>query len=270
MNNEQLYFDTNRDHWNARTHVHTESSFYDVPSFKAGKTTLNEAELEALGDVSGKSLLHLQCHFGMDTLSFARMGAQVTGLDLADEAINTAKNLATEIGEEARFIAANVYDATEHLGEEQFDIVFTSYGTIVWLPDLDRWAAVIARHLKPGGTFCFCEFHPVWDVFDWNTFSIDYSYFNQGKPYEEVVETTYTGDGINVKAREYFWIHSLGAIFNALIKQGLQVKSFDEYDFSYYNCFPNLLEISPGKWQSKTHLGKLPMMFRLVMEKPEN
>ncbi len=268
MSNEQSYFDANRALWNAKTPVHAQSKFYDVEGFKAGKTSLNPAELEVLGDLKGKSVLHLQCHFGMDTMSLARMGAKATGLDLSDAAIEKARELNAELGLDARFVRSNVYDAAAALGGEQYDLVFTSYGTVVWLPDLERWAEVIDNHLKPGGRFVFAEFHPVWDVFDWDTFDISYGYFRTDTPYEEMSEGTYTDRDADIRQKEYFWIHPISDIMGSLMARGLVIRDFQEYPYSYYNCFPNMEEIAPGKWANPNIGDKLPMMFRLVVEKP--
>ncbi len=152
-------FEHNRQSWNELTPLHFNSEFYDVEGFKQGKTSLNHIELNEIGDVSEKKLLHLQCHFGMDTLSFARMGADVTGVDLSDEAIRTAQQLSSELNIPARFIQSNVYEIDQKL-DEKFDIVYTSYGAINWLNDLDLWAKIIDRFLKPGGKFYIIEFHP--------------------------------------------------------------------------------------------------------------
>ncbi len=150
--------------WNHWTEVHEKSAFYDVEGFKAGTTSLWPLELEELGPFvrEGTTLLHLQCHFGLDTLSWARLGAEVVGLDLSDEAIALARRLADEVGLSGRaeFLCADLYDADAHLGGRLFDVVFVSWGAIEWLPDLERWAGIVARHLKPGGTFYLAEIHP--------------------------------------------------------------------------------------------------------------
>ena len=152
-------------HWDEWTRVHEKSAFYDVAGFKAGATSLWPLESEELGPYVGEgtTLLHLQCHFGMDTLSWARRGAVVTGVDLSEEAIALARRLADEVGLAGRatFIAADVYEADQHLGDALFDVVFVSWGALEWLPDLDRWAALVARHLRPGGLFYMAEIHPV-------------------------------------------------------------------------------------------------------------
>ncbi len=156
----EQYFEANRQIWNLRTEVHKTSAFYDVEGWKKGKTSLNDIELREVGDVTGKKLLHLQCHFGQDTLSWARLGARVTGCDLSDNAIAYARQLAREAGLKARFVRCNVYDLSRYLGGK-YDIVFASYGVVGWLPDLEPWAAVIARFVKKGGFFYLAEFHPV-------------------------------------------------------------------------------------------------------------
>ena len=145
--------------------IHIKSATYNVEGFKRGMLTLHDPELEGLGDVSGKKLLHLQCHFGLDTLSWARMGADVTGVDFSEEAIITAKSLAGELGIKADFLCSNIYDLEGKL-ETEFDVVYTSYGVINWLHDIKEWGRIAARYLKPGGVFFMAEFHPFMWVFD--------------------------------------------------------------------------------------------------------
>ena len=153
-------FEINRDTWNKKVAIHAKSDFYNLDNFKKGKSSLNEYELKALGDVSNKSLLHLQCHFGQDTLSWSRLGAKCTGIDLSDEGIKLAKQLNDELKLDANFLCCNVLDISK-LISNQFDIVFTSYGTIGWLPDLKPWAQMISERLKNGGVFYMVEFHPI-------------------------------------------------------------------------------------------------------------
>ena len=262
----EKYIEVNRNLWNQKTPVHLKSDFYDNESFKAGKTSLNPAELEALGDVKGKSLLHLQCHFGQDTLSWARMGATATGIDLSDAAIQAARDLSEEIGVPARFIEANVYDTTQHLGDEQFDIVFTSYGCICWLPDLDAWAEIINRHLKPGGTFCIVDFHPAYMMYDFDTLKLMYSYFNVGVIIEDA-DGTYADRDADLTDQSYSWNHPFGETLTALMKQGLQLTDFTEYPYSYYNCFSGLEKQDNGYYMLKGKEGIMPLMYRLVMVK---
>jgi len=159
------YTRTNLDHWNELVSLHAQSKFYDLQSFKAGNSTLKPIEVEELGDVAGKSLLHLQCHFGLDTLSWARRGAQVTGADFSDQAIALAQSLSQELEIKANFVCSNLYDLPNVLSGE-FDIVYTSYGVLCWLSDLGRWGKIIAHFLKPDGVFYIVEFHPFTHVFD--------------------------------------------------------------------------------------------------------
>ena len=161
------YIKINRDSWNNKTEYHVKSAFYDVERFLDGESSIQDIELNLMGDVRGKSLLHLQCHFGQDTISLERLGAKVTGVDLSDKSIEIARQLAESTESAASFICCNIYDLPSYLNES-FDIVFTSYGTIGWLPDLNKWAEIIARFLKPGGQFIFVEFHPVVWMFDDN------------------------------------------------------------------------------------------------------
>ena len=263
--NHHDHFEANRQLWNQRTLVHKDSAFYDLEGFKRGDTALRSIELGEMGDVKGKSLLHLQCHFGMDSLDWARRGAKVTGMDLSDEAVRTARELSTELGLAARFICCNVYDLPDHLSEK-FDIVFTSYGVIGWLPDLDKWAAIVADHLKPGGVFYMAEFHPFVWTFDDDFTHIKYHYDNQ-----EMIVTenqgTYTDREAAIKGREYSWNHSLAEVLNALLKAGLELEFFNEHMYSPYACFRNLVETRPGHWQLRGMEGKIPMVYSLRMKK---
>ena len=152
--------EANRKHWDEAVPIHVASTTYDVANFGKGRGRLRPGELGEVGDVRGKSLLHLQCHFGLDTLSWAMEGARVTGADFSEPAIEAARKLAEEHGIEARFVMSDIYDLPERL-DGDFDIVFTSYGALNWLPDVERWAGVAWHFVKPGGTFYIVAFHPV-------------------------------------------------------------------------------------------------------------
>lgn len=257
----QTYFDANKELWNKRTAVHRDSSFYDLAGFKAGQAVLTPIETTELGDVNGKTMLHLQCHFGMDSLDWARRGAKVTGVDLSDVAIDEARKLNDELGLDAKFICSNVYDIEQHL-DEKFDIIFTSYGVIGWLPDLDKWAAIISKYLKPGGTFYMAEFHPVVWMFDDEFTHIKYYYENR-----EVIEIeskgTYTDRDADIVAMEYGWNHSISEVLNSLLNQGLKLKHFNEFSYSPYPCFNNVVQGEDGNWRIKGMEGKIPMMYSL-------
>ena len=265
MANYQQYFDANKDGWNKRTAVHKASAFYDVETFKKGRSSLNAIEVDEVGDVKGKSLLHLQCHFGMDTMSWARAGATVTGIDISDEAISHAKEINTELNLNAQFICCNVYDTAMYV-KEQFDIVFTSYGTIGWLPDLKPWATMIASKLKPGGFFYIADFHPTLWMFDDTMEKLNYSYFN-----DEVIVTeqqgTYTDRNAPIMQTEYGWNHPFAEIFDALITKGLQIEFLHEYSFSPYNCFANTEQGADGMWRIKGMGNKFPMMYSIKASK---
>ncbi|MBZ0202150.1 MAG: methyltransferase domain-containing protein [Ignavibacteria bacterium] len=261
------YIEINKELWNKKTPIHVKSEFYDVESFKKGKTSLNPAELESLGDVNGKSLLHLQCHFGMDSLSWSRLGAKVTGVDLSDKAIEQACMLNDELGLDANFICSNVYDLKNNL-EGKFDIVFTSYGTIGWLPDLEKWADIVSHFLKPGGTFFIAEFHPVRWMYDDDCVNIDYSYFNI-KPIVEKVSHSYADKERFINHLSYGWNHPFSEVFSSLMKQNLQITEFKEYPYSYYKCFNNTIKNELGYWEIKGLEGKMPLMYSIKAVKPE-
>ncbi|WP_076413971.1 bifunctional 2-polyprenyl-6-hydroxyphenol methylase/3-demethylubiquinol 3-O-methyltransferase UbiG [Shewanella sp. UCD-KL12] len=227
------YLAINQSAWNKRTQTHVASKFYDVEGFLSGKCALQEIEVSELA-VKGKSLLHLQCHFGLDTLSWARRGAEVTGIDLSSTAIEKAQELAHKTGLEAEFICTDVYGTSKQLSK-QYDIVFTSYGALCWLPDLDQWAQVVKSCLKEDGQFYMVEFHPLEALFD------GYSYFAQAEP-DVDVEGTYTENCSGEKDTLITWPHSISDIVNALLRAGLKLDHYNEFDFSPYNCFAGLNE----------------------------
>jgi ubiquinone/menaquinone biosynthesis C-methylase UbiE len=259
------YKEINRKSWNQRVDVHMDSEFYDMKGFLSGKSSLNSIELELLGDIRGKEILHLQCHFGQDTISLARKGAIATGVDLSDKAIKKAKELASQCGVKASFIQCDLYDLPNHL-DRQFDIVFTSYGTIGWLPDLDKWAGIVSRYLKPKGKFVFVEFHPVVWMFDDDFKEIEFNYFNSGSIIENE-EGTYADKKANISPQSIVWNHSLSEVVNSLIKCGLTINSLDEYDYSPYNCFKHTVEFSPKKFRIKHLENKIPMIFAIEATK---
>lgn len=252
----------NRDLWNRWTPIHEKSAFYDVAGFRAGASTLKHVELQELGRVEGKRLLHLQCHFGMDTLSWARRGARVTGVDLSDAAIELARSLAREEGSDARFIRADLYDLPRVLAEE-FDVVFTSYGVLSWLPDIGRWAEVVARSLRPGGTFYVVEFHPLADAVGEDGRTLRHPYFHSPEPLEVEERGSYADRGAELVHPAYFWCHTVGDVVSALAGAGLRIEFVHEFPYSTYNCFPYLEEREPGRWWPRESAGALPMMFSI-------
>lgn len=259
------YKKVNRESWNNQVTIHFESDFYDVPAFIAGKNSLNPPELELLRDVSGKSILHLQCHFGQDSISLSRMGAKVTGVDLSDAGIEQARKLNDVCGTDAEFIVSDILELPNHL-EGEFDIVFTTYGTIGWLPDINKWAAVINRFLKKGGQFIFAEFHPVVWMFDDNHDSVFYRYF-KSDPIVETYSGTYAQKDSDVELKHISWNHGLAEVMTSLMDQGLTIRHFKEYDYSPYNCFNGMQEDAPGQFRISKFGDKVPMMYTLVAEK---
>lgn len=259
------YQSVNRKLWNDKTAVHLESEFYDLPGFKAGKSSLNDIELAQLGDIRGKKLLHLQCHFGQDTLSLARMGAQVTGVDLSDKAIEAASTLSSELDIPARFLVGDVLEADQLLAGEQFDIIFTSYGTIGWLPEIETWGEVIFKLLRSGGVFHFIEFHPFIWLFDDQFEKIIYPYFNRGAIIEDI-EGSYADRDAPIKNPSHSWAHSMGDVFTALREPGLEILSFQEFDYSPYDCFPKAVKTERG-YQVKGLEGMIPLVFALEATK---
>lgn len=260
------YLDHNRALWNEKTQYHIDSEFYNQEAFLKGASSLKSIELDLLGDVAGSTVLHLQCHFGQDTLSLARMGASVTGADLSDKAIEKATALAAELQLDVRFVCSDVYRLPDAL-DERFDTVFTTYGVLGWLPDMREWARIAAYFLKPGGRLVLVEFHPAVWMFDNGFTHIAYSYFNK----EVIVEHesgTYADRSAPVQLPSVNWNHALSDVLQALIDAGLRIEVFREYDWSPYNCFPNTVETAPGMFHIVGMEGKLPMVYALRAVKP--
>ena len=259
-------FRANRDGWNLRTPHHVKSDFYDVKNFIAGATSLRSIELGELGDIAGKSLLHLMCHFGQDTLSLARMGARAIGIDFSEKAIESARSLAREIGSETEFHCCNLYDTRQHV-RGRFDIVYTSYGVIGWLPDLAEWGRIIAASLNPGGMFYIVEFHPFVWMLDEKHEKFDYSYFHSEEPLEFDLQGTYTDRAADILHHDCNWIHTLGDVVNALIASGLEIEFLHEFPFTVYDCFPNLEKIGEQRWVFKNLRDTIPYLFSIKARK---
>jgi len=263
MDNDKA-FETNKKTWDSRTMLHYNSEFYDKSAFAKAKNSLNHYEQDALGDVTGKNLLHLQCHFGQDSLSWAHKGAQVTGVDISDTAIELARKLSKELEIPARFVCCNVLETSDQI-EEKFDIVFTSYGTIGWLPDLKPWAQMIAQRLKPGGRFYMVEFHPIAWMFDYLTMpaTMRYHYAQQEAIHEEY-QGSYASPDATIKSEEYGWNHSLSEVLQSLIDAGLHIENIAEHDGSPYNIFPEM-EKRDGLFYLENQL--YPTIFEIMVVK---
>ena len=240
---------TNRALWDALTSIHVESKFYGLEEFKKGRCSLDPLEVEEVGDVKSRSLLHLQCHFGMDTLSWARRGAKATGMDFSAPAIEKARALAQELGLDARFLCCDVYDLPEHLGE-QFDVVFTSAGVLCWLPDLPEWGRLVARFVKPGGLFYLREFHPFVCCLDDRKGVekpiVHYPYFRTSAPlrFPGGEDGDYADPDTVVTEDAVEWPYALSSVIGALLDAGLRLESFREFPWSSYKSLPYLEEDS--------------------------
>ncbi|WP_299552727.1 class I SAM-dependent methyltransferase [Seonamhaeicola sp.] len=265
MSKNDNYFKTNKTTWNEKVKVHAKSDMYDLEAFKQGKSSLMPYELNALGDVNGKSLLHLQCHFGQDTLSWSRMGAQCIGVDLSDEGIALAKDLNEVLQLDARFVCCNVLDTSKFV-KDTFDIVFTSYGVIGWLPDLKPWGQMIAERLNQGGTFYMVEFHPMVWMFDYldDKPVMKYGYMQDEVIYEEY-EGTYADESSSMVSKEYGWNHGMGEIVSVLTEAGLHIEYLKENNESPYNVLPNLIENENSMFETRDKL--YPLIFEIKATK---
>ena len=259
--------------WDARTPIHVRSDFYDVAGFRAGATSLRPLEIEEVGDVTGKRLLHLQCHFGLDTLSWARLGANVTGLDFSTTAVAAARRLAEEVGISARFVESDVHDAVAALGGETFDVVFTSYGVIAWLPDIRRWAEVAASLVAPGGFLYLAEIHPASQVFDdepgVEDLRVGYPYWTTpDAPLRFEESGTYADYDADIRLPEHVWLHGLGDLVSALIDAGLVLEFLHEHAFTVFQQFAFLERHDDGWWRLPADQPSVPLLFSLRASRP--
>ncbi|MFX1325544.1 MAG: class I SAM-dependent methyltransferase [Promethearchaeota archaeon] len=269
---DNKYFEANQKMWDefAKQNYQVENEFYSVKAFLEGKTSLRPFELKEVGNVKNKKLLHLQCHFGLDTLSWAREGAVVTGIDFSGEAIRLAKELATRANIPGNFIQTNLYDLPEVL-IEKFDIVYTSVGVLCWLNDLIRWAEIITHFLKPGGFFYIADGHPVKNMFDNDNkkeLKLKYDYFHTSEPMEFVAEGSYASIGPQMEPhKEYEWKHSISDIINSLIEAGLKIAFFNEYPFSPYQMFAFSEKDENGYYRLLNQKAEIPLIYTLKASK---
>ncbi len=266
------YFAANRRHWDEVVPIHVASDEYDVAAFKAGQTKLKPVELQELGDVRGKTLLHLQCHFGLDTLSWAREGAVVTGIDFSEPALEAARALAAETGIDARFLLSNVYELPNRL-DEQFDVVFTSYGALCWLPDIRGWARVAAHFVRPGGTFYLVEFHPMAGIFDdqpgVTELRVRYPYFALANPMRFDDDGTYAGRAAKLEHRtRYEWPHPVSEVVTALIDAGLRIEFLHEFPFTTFPQLPFMVRTGDKTYRLPEHDGSIPLLYSIKATKP--
>ena len=254
----------NRAWWDERVPIHVASDFYDVDAFLAGGSTLRDFELGEVGDVEGRTLLHPQCHFGLDTLSWARRGARVTGLDFSAAAVAAATDIAQRAGIDAEFVEADVYDAPEALGGRVFDVVYTGLGAVAWLPDIGRWAETMAALTAPGGLFYLAEFHPVNSVFADDSLDVEHPYFGRaGEVWDEGGSYADLGAATEHN-RTISWEHTLGDVVSALIGAGFSIRFLHEHDHTLFPRWPFLERRPDATYRFPEGMPSLPLMYSVA------
>ena len=260
------YKSINKQAWDAKVDIHLNSDFYGQEAFLKGETSLKEIELDLLPeDLTGMKILHLQCHFGQDSISLARMGADVTGVDFSSRAIEVAREVNNSLALNCRFIQSDVYNLPQ-IHNELYDIVFTSYGVLGWLPDMQRWAEVVHHFLKPGGKLVLVEFHPVAWMFDDNFEGIAYDY-NSAAPIVETYSGSYADKEADIHFEYMMWNHSLSKVLNSLIQTGLTLQDIQEYDFSPYACYNYAKEVAHQRFKISKFKNEIPLTFSVVATK---
>ncbi len=268
------YEEQNRRYWNEVTPAHRDSEFYGVDRFLAGQTVLYAREIEDLGNLHGKRLIHLQCHFGLDTLSWAREGAEVTGADLSDVSIQTACEIAKAAKIPARFFCCNVYDLPGPLKGETFDVVYTSRGVLCWLRDLGRWAEIIAELLAPGGRFYLVDTHPMFYMWQEGgplpPFRVEGGYYHNPEPLIEEPSGTadYAGGNYIPQERTYEWRWTIADILNALIRAGLVIDELREEDGLFHDAWDGMVKGDDGLWRVTGYENRVPMTITVQAHKP--
>jgi len=258
----------NRRWWDERVPLHVESELYDIEGFRAGKEQLRDFELRLAGDVSGLRLAHLQCHFGQDSIAWARHGASVVGLDFSQPAVDAANGFAHELDVDARFVCADVYDAVAALGGERFDLVYTGLGAINWLPDLEGWSNVVAALVKPGGRLLLAEFHPFSHVFADEGRTVEYPYFSD-EPFVWHDAGSYADpDAETAHNSTIEHQHTVAEVLTCLLARGLRITAFEEFDYTLFPRFPDVVADDRG-FVLPPDEPSIPLMFALVAELPE-
>ncbi len=267
------YLKYNRARWDesATIHLNSQTGFYGLDQFRAGEDILGPIEAAEIGDVTGKRLLHLQCHFGLDTLCLARRGAIVTGFDFSPNAIAAARALSVETGLQAEFVEGDLYSAPS-LIEGEFDRVYVTWGAINWLPDIVRWAQVVANFLAPGGSLYLLEGHPAALALDQDAegrLVPSYPYFQGAEPIILDEPETYTGDDVKLtNTKSYEWNHPICTIVNGLIGVGLTLEFLNEHSTLAWPLFPCMVEAGEGMYALPDGVPSLPLAFSLKASRP--
>lgn len=265
------YRQANRALWNEWAAIHEAGEFYDLAGIREGRITIGDIERREVGDVAGQTLLHLQCHIGTDTVSWARLGARVTGADFSERAIEAARALARDCGVEAAFVCSDIYELPNNL-EGTFDVVFTSLGALGWLPDIPGWAKVVSHFLRPGGVFYIHEFHPFPWIFDDDEGATDprirYPYFHVPEPLEIAVQGSYADPTAVVRQPvQYAWPYELGTVVTSLIECGLRIEFLHEFATYGRKFLPFMVQRDDGRWWVPPAPGAMPMTFSLRARK---
>lgn len=258
-------------YWEERVAIHAASPFYDVEGWLGEGRGPRALEREALGDVTGLRLVHLQCHFGLDTLAWARVGAVVTGLDFAPSAVELARNIAERAGlaDRASFVCADVHDSVEALDHRTFDVVYVSLGALCWVPSVERWADVAMRLLVPGGRLFVHDGHPLAWAMAEDEPTITASYFEEKEPFTYDGGTTYADAAARLAGtRTYDWNHRLGEIAAALLGRGLVLEAIDEHDWTLFQPFSWLVQDDGGRWTTPPGRPRVPLSFSLLGHHP--
>ncbi len=263
--------ETTKRSWDERVPLHAadQTGLYNVPEFVAGRDTLSPIEDAEIGDVTGLKIAHLQCHFGMDTISLARRGAHVTGLDYSPTAIAKAQELALKTDQNTKFVCADVYHALDHLPAGSFDMVFVTCGTICWLPDLGPWAHVVAGLLKPGGRLYLCDIHPAMAQTEEEDGKLVVTYPVGGTGADGALEfdepESYAGDGTPlVNSRTFEWIHSISHIIMSLLAADLSIEFFHEHDTLHWKAVPAMIEAPENMFQLPDGMIGPHLLFSLM------
>lgn len=262
----------NRDFWDELAEVHFTSDYYDVVGFLKGADSLRDIEIGLLEDMAGKSVLHLQCHIGLDSISIARRGAHVVAVDFSPKSIDIARQIAAMSGTHVDFIEGDVYRLADLVGARTFDIVFCSYGVLPWLEDLFLWAGVVAPCLKVGGRFVLVDDHPFARTMSGALgYGADYfmaptfPYANSDTPIETRFTRTYAGVDVTLNNdHQLIWPHSFEELINALLAAGLVIEDFREYFKTTYRMFSNMVLRGDNWWYLTECAEAIPLTFAIV------